>query len=87
VGPRPHALVHDDAFWSVNRAYPRRFLARPGITGLAQVSGHRGATDTADKVHARVACDLDYIDDWTLERDLRIILGTVRLIAHDANAY
>src|SRR5262249_857591 len=60
VGPRPHALFHDAEFWRVNSDYPRRFVARPGITGYAQISGHRGQTETPEKVEARLQRDLDY---------------------------
>lgn len=87
VGPRPHALNHDADFYSIIGAYPRRFLARPGITGLAQVSGARGETDTPDKVRARVALDLQYIDNWSFLGDIGIILKTCLVVAGGRNAY
>ncbi|MBC7768291.1 MAG: sugar transferase [Phycisphaerales bacterium] len=87
VGPRPHALAHDKVFYSVNMLYPRRFHARPGITGLAQVSGARGRTDTPEKVEARLKLDLDYVEHWSIWRDLFIIAKTVRLLFIDRNAF
>jgi lipopolysaccharide/colanic/teichoic acid biosynthesis glycosyltransferase len=86
VGPRPHALSHDRVFYGVNDLYPRRFLARPGITGLAQVEGARGVTDTPEKVEARLGYDLEYIDTWSLRGDLVIIAKTIRLVFADRNA-
>jgi lipopolysaccharide/colanic/teichoic acid biosynthesis glycosyltransferase len=77
VGPRPHAVAHDDAFQQVERRYARRCRARPGITGLAQVSGCRGLTADTASVRARVAHDLDYIRRWSLWLDLVIIAKTV----------
>jgi putative colanic acid biosynthesis UDP-glucose lipid carrier transferase len=87
VGPRPHALNHDADFYAITGAYPRRFLARPGITGLAQVSGARGATDTPDKVRARVTLDLHYIDNWSLFRDIAIIARTCLVVVSGRNAF
>ncbi|HYD86085.1 MAG TPA: sugar transferase [Vitreimonas sp.] len=87
VGPRPHALAHDRVFYGVNLFYPRRFHARPGITGLAQVAGARGRTDTTEKVEARLELDLDYIENWSFGRDLLILLKTVRLLFSDRNAF
>lgn len=87
VGPRPHAISHDRAFWVVDGEYPRRFLARPGITGLAQVRGERGLSDTAHKIRSRLRHDLDYIDNWSLPRDFGIMLRTARILIHDSNAY
>jgi putative colanic acid biosynthesis UDP-glucose lipid carrier transferase len=87
VGPRPHAVAHDDLFWTVDAEYARRFVARPGITGLAQVNGERGLSDTPEKVRRRVAYDLAYVDRWSMRGDLGIIIATVRLLLRDKNAY
>ena len=77
VGPRPHALTHDRDFEKQIAFYARRHNIRPGITGWAQVNGWRGATDTEEKVQARVEHDLYYIDNWSLSLDLYILALTV----------
>ncbi|MEQ1615855.1 MAG: exopolysaccharide biosynthesis polyprenyl glycosylphosphotransferase [Hyphomicrobiaceae bacterium] len=77
VGPRPHAIAHDRLFEKRIEMYPRRLNVRPGITGWAQVHGLRGATDTDDKMAARVEHDLYYIDNWSLALDLYIVILTV----------
>lgn len=77
VGPRPHAIAHDKLFETRIEMYPRRLNVRPGITGWAQVQGLRGVTDTDDKMAARVAQDLYYIDNWSLGFDLYIMALTV----------
>ncbi len=77
VGPRPHAVAHDRMFEKRIEMYPRRLNVRPGITGWAQVHGHRGETDTDYKMAARVEHDLYYIDNWSLLLDLYIMLLTV----------
>jgi exopolysaccharide biosynthesis polyprenyl glycosylphosphotransferase len=77
VGPRPHALAHNEAFEDRITLYARRHNVRPGITGWAQVNGHRGPTDTLEKMDNRVDHDLYYIDNWSLLLDLRIIVMTV----------
>ena len=77
VGPRPHALAHNEYYKDIVESYMKRHKVKPGITGWAQVKGYRGETDTIDKMEKRVACDLWYIDNWSLWLDLRIILTTV----------
>jgi Undecaprenyl-phosphate glucose phosphotransferase len=77
VGPRPHALAHNDEFEKKIAFYARRHNVKPGITGWAQVNGFRGETRTDDKMRARVACDLYYIDHWSLGFDLYIMARTV----------
>lgn len=86
VGPRPHALgsqAGDKLFWEVDRRYWLRHALKPGLTGLAQVRGLRGATheesDLADRLHA----DLEYLDGWSLWRDVQILFGTIRVMVHD----
>jgi Undecaprenyl-phosphate glucose phosphotransferase len=77
VGPRPHALTHDRDFERQIALYARRHNIKPGITGWAQVNGWRGATDTEEKVQARVEHDLYYIDNWSIALDLYILALTV----------
>jgi putative colanic acid biosynthesis UDP-glucose lipid carrier transferase len=88
VGPRPHALVHDAMFEEVDPRYPLRTRARPGITGLAQVSGHRGPTETPEKIRARTEWDLRYVHNWSFVLDVGILLRTVLLvIRRDPHAF
>jgi polysaccharide biosynthesis protein PslA len=77
VGPRPHAVAHDRMFEKRIGYYPRRLNVRPGITGWAQVHGHRGETDTDDKMTTRVEHDLYYIDNWSIWLDCYIVALTV----------
>lgn len=77
VGPRPHAMAHDQAFERDVARYARRHNVRPGITGWAQVNGWRGETDTPEKVRNRVEHDLFYIDHWSLMLDLSILVRTL----------
>jgi putative colanic acid biosynthesis UDP-glucose lipid carrier transferase len=87
VGPRPHAVAHNDEYRELIRAYMVRHKVKPGITGWAQVNGHRGETDTLDKMRARVEYDLEYLHHWSLGLDLRIIARTVALVLGDRHAY
>ena len=87
VGPRPHAVAHNELYRRRIRGYMIRHKVRPGITGWAQVHGFRGETETIDKMQARVEYDLEYLRNWSLALDLQIILRTVRLVAFDRNAY
>ena len=77
VGPRPHALAHDQLFERRIALYARRHNVKPGITGWAQVNGLRGEIDSPEKIRARVDHDLHYIDNWSLPLDVWIILLTV----------
>jgi lipopolysaccharide/colanic/teichoic acid biosynthesis glycosyltransferase len=86
VGPRPHAigsLAGDKLFWEVDHRYWLRHSLKPGLTGLAQVRGFRGATDTESDLADRLQADLEYLDGWTIWRDLKIIVNTVRVLVHD----
>lgn len=86
VGPRPHAigsLAGDKLFWEVDHRYWLRHSLKPGLTGLAQVRGFRGATDTETDLADRLQADLEYLDGWTIWRDLKIIVNTVRVLVHD----
>jgi Undecaprenyl-phosphate glucose phosphotransferase len=76
VGPRPHAVSHNEYYKDSIKAYMQRHKVKPGITGWAQVNGFRGETDTLDKMRNRVEYDLHYIDNWSLLLDLKIILLT-----------
>lgn len=87
VGPRPHALAHNEHYKDFVESYMKRHKVKPGITGWAQVNGLRGETDTVDKMERRVEHDLWYIDNWSLWLDLRIILLTVIKGFVNPNAY
>lgn len=76
VGPRPHALQHNEIYKDVLGIYMLRHRVKPGITGWAQINGHRGETDTLDKMEKRVQSDLYYIHNWSFWLDLRIIAWT-----------
>ncbi|AEC21731.1 putative carbamoyl phosphate synthase large subunit [Pusillimonas sp. T7-7] len=77
VGPRPHALAHNEFYKDEVESYMQRHKVKPGITGWAQVNGYRGETDTVEKMEKRVEHDLWYIDNWSLGLDLKIIAKTV----------
>ncbi|MBG6076057.1 undecaprenyl-phosphate glucose phosphotransferase [Polaromonas sp. CG_9.11] len=87
VGPRPHAVAHNEMYRTLIKGYMVRHKVRPGITGWAQVNGYRGETDTLDKMQARIDYDLDYLRNWSLQLDLFIVLKTVRLVFKDGAAY
>jgi putative colanic acid biosynthesis UDP-glucose lipid carrier transferase len=87
VGPRPHAVAHNEQYRGLIKGYMLRHKVKPGITGWAQVNGLRGETDTLDKMAARVEFDLDYLRNWSLSLDLWIILRTVRVVLGRDNAY
>jgi putative colanic acid biosynthesis UDP-glucose lipid carrier transferase len=87
VGPRPHAVAHNEQYRQLIKAYMVRHKVKPGITGWAQVNGHRGETDTIEKMQARVEYDLEYLRNWSLGLDLQIIARTVKLVFFDRNAY
>lgn len=87
VGPRPHAVAHNEFYRKLIKGYMVRHKVRPGITGWAQVNGFRGETDTLDKMQGRIDFDLDYLRNWSLKLDVNIILKTVRLVLKDHKAY
>lgn len=87
VGPRPHALIHNELYKDVIHTYMQRHRVKPGITGWAQVNGWRGETDTLDKMQKRVEYDLYYINNWSLGFDLKIILLTFFRGFINRNAY
>jgi putative colanic acid biosysnthesis UDP-glucose lipid carrier transferase len=86
VGPRPHAMVHDEKFGQMLETYANRHQMKPGVTGLAQVSGYRGETTTSESVEARVSHDLEYIRKWSLLLDLKIIFQTMWAVIVGTNA-
>lgn len=89
VGPRPHALgstAEEQLFWQVDKQYWHRHALKPGITGLAQIRGFRGATETRRDILNRVEADLEYLHGWSLMRDIAILIGTANVLVH-RNAY
>jgi len=87
VGPRPHAVAHNELYRKLIRGYMIRHKVRPGITGLAQVNGLRGETDTLEKMQARIECDLDYLRNWSLLLDIRLMLNTISVVLGKTNSY
>jgi putative colanic acid biosynthesis UDP-glucose lipid carrier transferase len=87
VGPRPHAVSHDQQFMRLVPNYPRRFEARPGITGLAQVSGLRGEIVRESGIILRTAADVRYIDTWSFRADIRILVRTALVVLRDPFAF
>jgi putative colanic acid biosynthesis UDP-glucose lipid carrier transferase len=87
VGPRPHASAHNEQYRSLIRGYMLRHKVKPGITGLAQVNGCRGETETLDKMEKRVVFDHQYIREWSIWLDLRIIFKTFSVVFSRQNAY
>ena len=77
VGPRPHAVVHNEQYRKRIQGYMLRHKVKPGITGLAQIEGWRGETDTIEKMEKRVEYDLEYINNWSVGFDLKIIFLTI----------
>jgi putative colanic acid biosynthesis UDP-glucose lipid carrier transferase len=87
VGPRPHALAHDEYYGGLISEYDGRFKTKPGLTGLAQVSGLRGQTPDVAAMAARIEKDLDYIRNWSILLDVRILLQTALIFAFHPAAY
>ena len=87
IGPRPHALAHDNYFEKVLEDYAFRHHVKPGLTGWAQVHGLRGATPTLDLISRRVKMDLWYINNWSLWLDLQILIKTFFEVIRKRNAY
>ncbi|WP_379551742.1 exopolysaccharide biosynthesis polyprenyl glycosylphosphotransferase [Qipengyuania sp. DGS5-3] len=89
VGPRPHAhgsRAGSQLFWEVSELYWMRHALKPGITGLAQINGFRGATNTREDLEARLRYDLEYLQNWNLWDDFTILLATAKVVSH-SNAY
>lgn len=87
VGPRPHAVAHNELYRSLIKGYMLRHNVKPGITGLAQIRGYRGETDTIDKMEKRIRSDLEYIHYWSVWMDIEIILTTIFKGFVNKNAY
>lgn len=87
IGPRPHPTALDEAFGPLIDGYENRFSVRPGITGLAQIRGLRGPTETVAVMAERVASDVEYASRVTLAQDLRILLATLRVVFGDRRAF
>jgi putative colanic acid biosynthesis UDP-glucose lipid carrier transferase len=87
VGPRPHAIAHNEQYRKLISGYMMRHKVRPGITGWAQVNGSRGETDTVEKMARRVRYDLDYLQHWSLWFDVRILITTLWKVIRRENAY
>src|SRR5262245_15087227 len=87
VGPRPHAVAHNELYRKLIRGYMIRHKVKPGITGLAQVNGWRGETDSVEKMKKRVQYDLEYINHWNLGLDLKIVAMTIWSVLRGRNAY
>ncbi len=87
VGPRPHAVAHNELYRQLIKGYMVRHKVKPGITGWAQVNGLRGETDKLEKMAARIDYDLEYLRNWSLWLDIKIILRTIGVVAGDKNAY
>jgi len=87
VGPRPHAVEHNELFKELIEPYMLRHRIKPGITGWAQVNGLRGQTDTTEKMERRVQYDLYYINNWSISFDVKILIKTVWCVVRGVNAY
>lgn len=88
VGPRPHAVAHNETYRKIIKGYMVRHKVRPGITGWAQVNGFRGETDTLDKMQSRIEYDIDYLRNWSAKLDIYIVLKTIAmLLRKEKNAY
>jgi putative colanic acid biosysnthesis UDP-glucose lipid carrier transferase len=87
VGPRPHATAHNERYRKLIRGYMLRHKVKPGITGLAQVEGFRGETETLEKMQKRIDCDHRYIREWSVWLDLRILFRTIYVVFQQENAY
>ena len=80
VGPRPHALEHDEIYRKLITGYTQRHVFKPGMTGLAQVSGHRGETKEVSAMEKRIQADLEYQKDWSILVDIEILCRTVLIV-------
>ena len=87
VGPRPHAVAHNEHYRKLIHGYMWRHKVKPGITGWAQINGFRGETDTIDKMEGRVIYDIAYLKNWSLWLDFTIIFRTLKLVLKDSQAY
>lgn len=87
VGPRPHAVAHNETYRRIIEGYMIRHIVTPGITGLAQINGCRGETSSVEDMQRRVQYDLDYVRHWSLLLDLKILVRTIAILFRDERAY
>jgi putative colanic acid biosysnthesis UDP-glucose lipid carrier transferase len=87
VGPRPHAVTHNETYRKLIKGYMVRHKVKPGITGWAQVNGFRGETITIESMRQRIDYDLEYLKIWSLMLDIKIILKTIGQVFKDTKAY
>ena len=87
VGPRPHAITHNEMYRKIIKGYMIRHKVKPGITGWAQVNGFRGETKTVESMKSRIDYDLEYLKKWSLSLDFTIIIKTIFLVFKDSKAY
>jgi len=87
VGPRPHAVAHNEMYRKLIKGYMIRHKVRPGITGLAQVNGLRGETRTIEQMEARIRYDLEYLRNWSIGLDLQILAKTAVRVLNDSKAF
>jgi putative colanic acid biosynthesis UDP-glucose lipid carrier transferase len=87
VGPRPHAVAHNEIYRKLIKGYMIRHKVAPGMTGLAQVHGMRGETQNLEQMEARVKYDLDYLRNWSPLLDLKILVKTVFIVARGDKAH
>ncbi|HYA67074.1 MAG TPA: undecaprenyl-phosphate glucose phosphotransferase [Burkholderiaceae bacterium] len=87
VGPRPHAVAHNEQYRGLIKGYMVRHKVKPGITGWAQVNGLRGETDSIDKMHRRIEYDIEYLRRWSLGLDMLILCRTAIIVFQRTNAY
>jgi putative colanic acid biosynthesis UDP-glucose lipid carrier transferase len=87
IGPRPHAVTHNELYRKLIKGYMLRHKVKPGITGWAQIHGLRGETETIDKMEERVRCDLEYVRNWNFWLDIWIVFKTVGIVLGRKNAY
>jgi putative colanic acid biosynthesis UDP-glucose lipid carrier transferase len=87
VGPRPHCVAHNELYRKLIKGYMVRHKVPPGITGLAQVHGLRGETTSVEQMEARVQYDLEYLRNWSVLLDFKILLKTLSIVARGRNAY
>ena len=87
VGPRPHAVIHDEEFSEKMRGYEKRFQVLPGMTGLAQIRGHRGSVRCDTDIQLRLSSDLEYISDLSFINDLKILWRTLPVFFFQKNAF
>jgi lipopolysaccharide/colanic/teichoic acid biosynthesis glycosyltransferase len=87
VGPRPHAIAHNELYRKLIKGYMVRHKVPPGITGWAQINGLRGETRTLDQMESRVLYDLEYLRRWSIKLDLQILARTALRVLHDSKAF